>query len=83
MGKYKLSWEKMAFKWRLNGVFLAQAYHWLGGLMDHAQGAKNATFCATFSICIKTRSFYQDRLGTNIGKAALRKRTVFLQACVR
>ena len=31
------------------------------------------------AIYIYKRSFYQDRLGTNVGKAALKKRTVFSQ----
>eukprot|EP01046_Picozoa_sp_COSAG06_P039295 COSAG06_NODE_4623_length_4091_cov_16.384018_5_plen_153_part_00 len=43
----------------------------------------NASFCA--AILRSKRPFYQDRLGTNIGKAALKKREgrrVFLQ-CTR
>jgi hypothetical protein len=36
-------------------------------------GAKNATFCAIY---VQNVSFYQDRLGTNIGKA-LKKSVVF------
>jgi hypothetical protein len=38
-------------------------------------GAKNATFCA--AIYISKRTFYQDRLGTNLGK--VEKRVAFLQ----
>ena len=41
-----------------------------GGSLDVCSGAKNATFCAIY---IQNRTFYQDRLGTNIGKA-LKKR---------
>jgi hypothetical protein len=36
-------------------------------------GAKNVTFCAIYT---QKRSFYRDRLGTNIGKA-LQKRVAF------
>jgi hypothetical protein len=36
------------------------------GKQPDVEGAKHATFCA---ICIQKRPFYQDRLGTNIGKA--------------
>jgi len=36
-------------------------------------GAKNGTFCAIYTL---KRSFYQDRLGTNIGKVD--KRVAFL-----
>eukprot|EP01046_Picozoa_sp_COSAG06_P119267 COSAG06_NODE_66511_length_254_cov_0.664516_1_plen_84_part_11 len=35
-------------------------------------GGKNATFCAIY---ISNRTFYQDRLGTNIGKT--QKRVAF------
>jgi hypothetical protein len=37
-------------------------------------GEKNVTFCAIY---ILKRSFYQDRLGTNIGKTP--KKDVFLR----
>ena len=43
-----------------------------GGSLDVCSGAKNATFCAIY---IQNRTFYQDRLGTNIGK--VEKRVAF------
>jgi hypothetical protein len=45
------------------------AYDWL---LEY--GEKNVTFCAIY---IYKRSFYQDRLGTNIGKT--QKKDVFLR----
>ena len=42
-----------------------EALHAIGLL----SGAKNATFCAIYTL---KRSFYHDRLGTNIGKVETR-----------
>ena len=39
------------------------------GVLSKQQVRKNATFCAMY---ILNASFYQDRLGTNIGKAEKR-----------
>ena len=41
---------------------------------SHDNGAENASFCA---ILIMKRSFYQDRLGTNIGKEHSKQRVAF------
>jgi hypothetical protein len=43
--------------------------------LEHEDGTKNATFCAIYT---HKRTFYQDRLGTNIGKVEKRVAYYFL-----